>query len=164
MRILEQTEDVLTLQNPARDFWFGKILLFFSILFIMILLAMFGRWWFLLFFAVSGFWLLQPIWTIDLVKNCSFDKALDRVTIEFHGLQTKTKSWRLHEIQKVEVRKRIGFSYGAIEASQLWFVTRYAESFPLSEEYYRRYNDVSFSTPLGVITDQIREFLRASSY
>lgn len=162
MRILEQTKEVLTLQNPARDFWFGKIVLFFGILFIMVLLAMSDMWWFLLFSVIASFWLLQPIWTSNLVKNCSFDKALDRVTIEFHGLHPKIKSLRLDEIRKIEVRKRIGFLYGAVEVSQLWLITDYAEAFPLSEEYYSRHNNIS--APLGVITDQVREFLSPSSY
>lgn len=164
MRILEQTENVLRLQNPARDFWFGNISLFFSCLTMMILLAMHGGWWFLWFFIVAGlFWLvLQQIWTSDVVKNCSFNKALDRVTIEFHGLQTKIKDLRLQEIRGVEVRKRTAFYYGVVEVSQLWLVTRYAEAIPLSEERYSRYNNASAS--LETITDRVREFLSLNSH
>lgn len=164
MRILEETEDVLRLQNPARDFWFGNIYLFFSGPPMMILLAMLGGWLFILFFVVAGlFWLaLQQIWTSDVVKNCSFNKALGRVTIEFHGLQTKIKDLRLQEIRRVEVRKRTAFYYGVVEVSQLWLVTKYAKAIPLSEERYSRYNNASAS--LETIADEVREFLSLNSH
>lgn len=160
MRILEQTENVLRLQNPARDYWFGNIYLLFSSPPMMILLAMLGGWCFLLFFVVAGvFWLkLQEIWTSDVVKNCSFNKALNRVTIEFHGLQTKIKDLRLQEIRGVEVRKRTAFSYGPVEVSQLWLVTRYPEAIPLSEEHYNN------ASSLKTITDRVREFLSLNSH
>jgi hypothetical protein len=127
----------------------------------MIWLAMLGGWWFLLFFVVAGLlWLiLQQIWKSDVVKNCRFDKALDRVIVEFHGLQTKIKSLQLQEIRGVEVRKRTAFYYVDVEVSQLWLVTRYAEDIPLSEEHYSR----NASASLEAITDQVQEFLSLSS-
>jgi hypothetical protein len=164
MRILEQTENVLTLQNPARDFWFGNIFLFFSGPPIIILLTMQGGRWFLSSFLVAGLsWLaLQQIWASDVVKNCSFNQALDRVTVEFHGLQTKIKDFRLKEIQRVEVRKRAAFYYEVVEVSQLCLVTRYAEAIPLSEEHYSRNNNASAS--LEDIAGQVREFLSLSGH
>jgi hypothetical protein len=160
MRILEQTRDVLTLQNPARDFWFGNVCLFFSGLPIMVLLAMQGGWWLLLLFVMAGsFWLsLRQIWTSDVVKNCSFNKALDRVTIKFHGLQPKIKDLQFQEIRGVEVRKRTYFYYGVTESSQLWLVTRCTKDIPLSEEIYN-----NNSASLDAITDQVQEFLSLSN-
>lgn len=164
MRILEQTTDIITLQNPARDFWFGKLFLFFGCPTMMVLFAMVGGWFFLLSFLFAVTWWLafQQIWTSDVVKNCSFNKALNRVTIEFHGLRTKMKVLQLQEIKRVEVRKRIGFGYGVvIETSRLWLVTKYAEAIPLSEEHNSCNSHASAS--LKTITGQVRKILSLSS-
>ncbi|MBD2563005.1 MULTISPECIES: hypothetical protein [Nostoc] len=48
------------------------------------------------------------------MKDCSFNKALGRVTIKFQGLQTKIKDLPLQDIRAVEVRKTTGFAYGAV--------------------------------------------------
>ena len=172
MRILEQTEDVLTLQNLAIDFWFGLICCFFGcppmmILSgpMMILSGMFGGLSFLFSFLFAGLWCIavQQIWASDVVKNCSFNKTLNRVTIEFHGLQPKAKVLRFREIQRVEVRKNIKIVHGTvIPTSQLWLVTKYAEAIPLSEEYHN-YND-NIPDSLKDITTQIRKILSLSRH
>ncbi|PSN14206.1 hypothetical protein C7293_12735 [filamentous cyanobacterium CCT1] len=164
MRILEQTEVVLTLQNLAIVFWLDNIFPLLSLLFVIIVFAVNGEWRLLLFFGVAGlFWLIsQQIWTSDQVKKCSFDKALDRVVIEFYGLQPKTKVLRLQEIRGAEVRKRTGFYYGAIEVSQIWLVTNHSKAIPLSGEHYSRCENVSVS--LEAIADQVQEFLSLNSH
>ncbi|MBW4569804.1 MAG: hypothetical protein KME31_17785 [Tolypothrix carrinoi HA7290-LM1] len=164
MRILEQTNHVLTLYESARDFWFGTIYLLFSSPLLMVLSCVIvssGGWWgFLLLLLTAGvFYLaLQNVWKSNVVKHCSFNKALGRVTIKFHGLQTKIKDLPLQEIRAVEVRKRTGFAYGTVfENYELWLVTRYDKDILLSEQYYR-------NTLLKPIADQVREFLSLSSY
>lgn len=158
MKILEQTTVVLTLQDSASDFWFGNIFLLLSLP-PMILLAMDSGWWFLVLFGIAGiFWLVLPqIWASEKVQTCSFNKALDRVIIKFHGLQPEIKDLRLQEVRGIEVRKRTDFYYGVVEVSQLYLVTRYAKAIPLSEEHYRRDNNASAS--LEAIANQVREFL-----
>lgn len=140
MRILEQTKDVLTLQNSAINFWFGAIAALCGSLFGMLLIAGTTGWWQNLWLVVvCGFCLaLQQIWSSNVVKVCSFNKPLRKVTIEFHGLQGKTKNFSVRDIQKIEVRKTTGFAYGvSLERYQLWLVTRsFATPIPLSEEHY----------------------------
>ncbi|MBW4430062.1 MAG: hypothetical protein KME50_38420 [Nostoc desertorum CM1-VF14] len=160
MKILEQTEDVLTLQNPARDFWFGMIFLLFGsppaiVLFAMN--AMSGGWWGFLYLLVvtGGFCLaLQQIWASDVVKVCSFNKALSKVTVKYHGLQTKIKDFPLQDVRRVEVRHRIGFAYGcAFEGHQLWLVTRnFNRNISLSEEGNNK-------ASLEALANRVREFL-----
>ncbi len=164
MRILEQTEDVLSLQNPAGDFWFRNIYFFFSGPPTMICLAMLGGWWFLLFFVVAGlFWLaLQRIWTSDVVNVCSFNKIPGNVAIRYHGLQPGLQlfntSFPLEDVQTVEVKKTTGYIYGAaVEKYQLWLVTRRFRRIALSEECR---NGASLET----IANQVREFLSLSSH
>ncbi|MBD2606716.1 hypothetical protein H6G81_19800 [Scytonema hofmannii FACHB-248] len=162
MRILEQTNNVLTLHQSSRNFWFETICVLFSSLFFMVfscVIVSCGGWWgFLLLLLTAGvFYLaLQNVWKSNVVKDCSFNKTLGRVTIKFHGLQTKIKDLPLQEIRAVEVRKRTGFAYGSVfENYELWLVTRYAKDILLSQQYYR-------NTLLEPLADQVREFLSLS--
>ncbi|MFS0517355.1 hypothetical protein ACEYW6_21930 [Nostoc sp. UIC 10607] len=69
----------------------------------------------MLLLTAFGFYIaLQEVWKLHVVKDCSFNKALGRVTIKFHGLQTKIKDLPLQDIRAVEVRKTTGFAYGAV--------------------------------------------------
>ncbi|HEY9601678.1 MAG TPA: hypothetical protein V6C85_08715 [Allocoleopsis sp.] len=139
MRILEQTKDVLTLQNSAINYWFGTIAALFGSLFGMLLIAGMTGWWQNLWLVVGGGFCLalQQIWSSNVVKVCSFNRTLRKVTVKFHGLPGKTKDFFVRDIQKIEVRKTTGFAYGvALERYQLWLVTRSsATTIPLSEEH-----------------------------
>ena len=77
MRILEKSEDVLKIQNPARDFWFDSIFTLVSGPFLMVTSAISGGWWFVLFFVIAlGWWLaLDLTWLSDEVNICSFNKT-----------------------------------------------------------------------------------------
>lgn len=157
MRILEQTTDVLTLQNPARDFWFGIICLLLGGLFGIGLLAELTGGWrlFGVITVVSCFCLALPqIWSSNVVKACTLNQALSKVTVKFHGLQGKTIDFPIQHIQRIEVRQWTSFAYGAtLERYQLWLVTRNsATTVPLSEEYHRQ-------VVLEAMADRIREFL-----
>lgn len=164
MRILEKSEDVLTLQNPAKDFWFGNIIILVSGLIITIVLAMSGEWGFVLFFVIAvGWWLvLNQTWASDIVNVCSFNKTLGSVSIRHHGLQSELQqpniSFPLEDVQKVEVKKTTGYIYGiAVETYQLWLVTKRFHRIALSEEY----ND---GASLETIANQVREVLSLSSH
>lgn len=161
MRILEQTKDVLTLQNSAINFWFGAIAALCGSLFCMILIAGATGWWQNFWLVVGGGFCLalQQIWSSNVVKVCSFNKTLRKVTIKFHGLQGKSKDFSVRDIQKIEVRKRTGFAYGVvIERYQLWLVTRsFATPIPLSEE---EHNEVL----LEEIANLIRECLSLNNH
>jgi hypothetical protein len=97
MKILEQSENVLTLQSSAIGFWVEKTLILFSFsfsLFFVVVMASTARaWWvFPFFFLVAiGFCeALADIWKNSIVNFCSFNKALCKVTIKYYGLQAKT--------------------------------------------------------------------------
>lgn len=164
MKILEKYENVLTLQNPAKDFWFGNIMVLVSGLIITIVLAISGRWGFVLFFVIAvGWWLvLSQTWASDIVNVCSFNKTLGSVSIKYHGLQSELQqiniSFPLEDVQTVEVKKTTGYIYGtAVESYQLWLVTRRFRRIALSEEYN---NGASLET----IANQVREVLSISSH
>lgn len=156
MRILEQSKNVLILQNPARDFWFGNIFLLFSSSLIMLLLAGFSGWFifFCLFLLASTFLLaLTNIWASKVVKVCSFDKTLSKVTVKYHGLQAKIKDFPLQNVRKIEVTKRIAVAYGAVlEHYYLSLVTGNSKPITLSEEYVTE-------TSLEAIASRVQEFL-----
>lgn len=158
MRILEKSEDVLTLQNPARDFWFGNIFMLISAPFVMVISVISGGWYFVLFFVIAlGWWLaLALIWSSNEVNICSFNKTLGNVTIRYHGLKPRLQqidtTFPLEDVQTVEVKKTTGYIYGtAVERYQLWLVTRRFRRIALSEEYH---NGASLET----IANQVREF------
>lgn len=161
MKILEQTNHILMLHQSSNNFWLGTIFSLFNSLFFMILsfLISYARWWgFILLLTATGLCIiaLQQVWKSDVVKDCSFDKAFDRVTIRFHGLQTEIKDLPLQYIRAVQVRETIGFAYGAvIKNYDLWLVTKYGESIRLSEKYNK--------VLLEAIADQVREFLSLSN-
>lgn len=157
MKILEQSEDILTLQNPGRDFWFGMIFLLFASLPVMVLFAMSSGWWGFLYLLVvtGGFCLvLQQTWASDVIKVCSFNKVLSKVTVKYHGLQTKIKDFPLQDVGTVEVRHRTGFAYGcAFERYQLWLVTKnFNRDISLSEEGNNK-------ASLEALANRVREFL-----
>ncbi len=156
MRILEQSKDVLTLQNPARDFWFGNIFFLFSSPLIMLLLAGFGGWsiFLCLFLLASTFLLaLTNIWASNIVKVCSFDKTLSKVTVKYHGLQVKIKDFPLQNVRKIEVIKSTGFAYGAVlEHYHLRLVTKNSVAITLSGEYVTE-------ALLEAIASRVQEFL-----
>jgi hypothetical protein len=156
MRILEQTKDVLTLQNPAKDFWFGMIVLLLSGPPVVVLLAMIGGWLgFLSLFVAGGFCLaLKQMWASDVVKICSFNKAFGKITVRYHGVQTKIKELSLQYVQTVEVKHTTGFAYGCrFERYQLWLVTKeFKGAISLSEE-------VNTKASLETFASQVREFL-----
>jgi hypothetical protein len=163
MRILEQTKDVLTLQNPARDFWFGNLFLFFGSPPIMVVLAISKTGWKFLYLPIiaGGFCLaLKQIWASDVVKVCRFNKSLRKITIEYHGLQTKTKDFPLQDVQ-AEVIKSTRLTYGAgLKSLELWLVDKksFANIIALSEVCHHKASKAS----LEAIVNQIREFLRLS--
>lgn len=161
MRILEQTKDVLTLQNSAINFWFGAIAALCGSLFSIILIAGATGWWQNLWLVVgAGFCLaLQQIWSSNVVKVCSFNKPLRKVTVKFYGLQGKTKDFSVRDIQKIEVKKTTGFAYGVVmERYQLCLVTRsFAIPIPLSEQHY---NEVL----LEEIANRMRECLSLNNH
>lgn len=157
MRIIEKTDCVLTIREPARDFWFGTIYLFFAGPFFMALIVRSSQCWgFLLLLVVAVFFCLslKQIWMSEIVKDCSFNKTSDRVVIRFHGLKTKVRDFPLREIKTIKVAERVGFYYKIIETYQLLLVRKYAEPIPLSEEYYK-----PKEKELKAIATQIQDFL-----
>lgn len=157
MRILEQSEDILTLQNSAIDFWTGNIfLLFSSLLLIIVLIASPIGWWgsiYLVLLAAGFLLALTSIWASDVVKVCSFNKTLRKATVKYFGLQAKIKDFPLQNVRAVEVRKSTGYAYGAVlESAQLWLVIGNFGAISLSDGY-----DSVVSSE--AIANQIREFL-----
>jgi hypothetical protein len=157
MRILEQSEYVLTLQNSAINFWFGNICLLFSgPLLIIVLIASPGGWWgslYLVLLAVGFLAGLTNIWASDVVRICSFNKTLRKVTVKCYGLQAKIKDFPFQNVRAVEVRKSPFYAYGAVlESAQLWLITEHCGAISLSDGY----DSVASSE---AIATQIREFL-----
>jgi hypothetical protein len=162
MRILEKSEDVLTLQASAIGVWFNRIFFLFYgplFMFFVLLLLWFGK--FLVFFLTAlMFWLgVEYLWSGGgVVKKCSLNKAFDKVTIEFHGLQAKIRELRFQEILGVEVVTRAASVHGAIIVDyEIWLSTRYGETICLSE----RHGNKAY---LESITGQVREFLSLNSH
>jgi hypothetical protein len=154
MRIVEQTEYVLTLQNSSRDFWCEKIVLILGCpIYIALIFTVTdsSTGWFrvlFLFILLLGFFLgLQEAWSSNVVRLCSFNKALNRINIKFYGIEPITKNFSIGEMQALEVRETAQAHYGVIfKWSQLWLVTR-SERFFLSD------------TRAEEIADRVREFL-----
>lgn len=161
MRILEQSEDVLTLQNSALEFWFGNICFLFScLLLIIVLIAASSGWWSflcLVLLAVAFLSALKNLWASDAIKVCSFNKTLGKVTFKYYGLQAKIKDFPLQNVRTVEIRKNISYAYGAIlETAEIWLVTENFGTISLSDGC----DSVASSE---VIANQIREFLSLRS-
>ncbi|MBD2069518.1 hypothetical protein H6F93_18650 [Leptolyngbya sp. FACHB-671] len=157
MRILEQSENVLTLQNSAINYWFGNIsLLFTGPLLIIVLIASPSGWWGSLCFVLLavGFLLaLTNLWASDVVRICSFNKTLRKVTIKYYGFQAKIEEFPSQNVRAVEVRKSPFYAYGAtLESARLWLIIGNFGAIPLSDGY----DCVALSE---VIAYQIREFL-----
>jgi hypothetical protein len=140
MRILEQTNDILTIQNPGREFWLSNIFMLFggTPVLVIVALIMSNTWWSFPYFfiAAGGFYLaLKQIWASDVVKVCSFNKAVSRVTVKCHGLQAKVKDFPLQDVQTIEVRKSSSYAFGVVlENYQLYLISRNFGDILLSEE------------------------------
>jgi hypothetical protein len=152
MRIVKQTDSILILQSSAKYFWF-KTILFLSSSLLSILFTLpsvLDEWMrllplFLLLFAFCTS--LQQAWSSTDVKSCSFDKVLNRITINFHGLKHTDVNFLLEEMQPLEAIETTQVYYGVVDkGSQLWLVTR-SERFFLSH------------TQAKEIADRVREFL-----
>jgi hypothetical protein len=152
MRIVEQTEGVLILRSSAKYFWFGMILFLSSdALVILFAVPYFSDGWvrlLLLFLLLFAFCMgLQEAWSSDVVNSCSFDKVLNRIIIDFHGLKPTTANFSLEEMQALEVIETTQVYYGVVDKGcQLWLVTRSEKNF-LSD------------TQAEEIADRVREFL-----
>jgi hypothetical protein len=155
MRIVEQTEGVLILRSSAKYFWFETIFLLSGslacILSILFVVPYFLDGWvrlLILFLLLFVFCMgLQQAWSSDDLKSCSFDKVLNRISIDYHGLKHTTANFSLEEMQALDVRETAQAHYGVIHKwSQLWLVTR-SERFLLSD------------TQAEEIADRVREFL-----
>jgi hypothetical protein len=102
MRILEQTESILTLQNSAKYFLRENIILVLFgyplVIIFPLFIVSYGIWWGFVCLVIGGFLFctaVQETWTNNLIKDCSFNKNLGTVTIKFHGLKTKIKYFQL---------------------------------------------------------------------
>jgi hypothetical protein len=161
MKIIEKTNDVLTLRDLAIDHWLGMAFLFFGGPPLIVMFAMLGGWWHLgipLFFWCFGL-SLQQIWASDVVKECSFNKAIGKGTIKFHGLKTKIKEFSLQGAQ-VEVRETTAIVYGTVSVhSHLWLITQIYGDVPLSAE-----GSIVRPDKAKAIAEQVQEFLYPSDY
>jgi hypothetical protein len=163
MRIIEHTRDILILYNPARDFWFGNIFLLFSSLpcFVLLLFIPGNIWWKflgLLITATVFFALFKDIWASNVVKFCSFNKTCNKITIEYHGLQTKIKDFPLQDA-RIKVIHNIGVTYGAkVENFELLLVdpNNFVRGIALAEPYNK-------ASKAKIMLDRIQEFLSSSS-
>ncbi len=157
MRIVEQTECVLTLRGSAKWFWFETAILLYggpiSILILFSVPPILTGWWkiLLLFLLLSGFCLgLQQAWSSDVVKSCSFDRVLKQVAIDFHGLKPMTENFPLGEMQVLEVRETMQAIYGSVyKGYQLWLVIN-SKNILLSDD--------GTNAALEEIVDRVREF------
>lgn len=164
MRIIEHTRDILILYNPARDFWFGNIFLFFSSppCFLLLLFISGNIWWkflWLFIIATTFFIVLKQIWASDVVKFCSFSKSCRKITIEYHGFQAKTKHFPLQDA-RVKVRHNIGFAYGAkFENFELLLVdpNNFASDIVLAEPYNQ-------ASKAEIMLDRVQEFLMSNNH
>jgi hypothetical protein len=159
MKIIEQTEHVLTFQNSSsRDFWCETIFIILCCpITIALLLALpdssigWLRVLFLFILLLTFFLSLQRAWSSNVVRLCSFSKVLNRVTINFYGIEPITTNFLIGEIRGLEVRKIIQCVYGSVhESYQLWLVTR-SENIFLSDTHGK--------TASEKLADRVREFL-----
>jgi hypothetical protein len=163
MRIIKHTSDILILYNPARDFWSSNIFLLFSCppIFLLPLLVSVNIWWksLGLFMAAMFFLAVKNTWSSNVVKFCSFKKSCRKITIEYHGLQTKIKDFPLQDA-RVEVRRNIITSdYGtAFKSFEVLLVdlNNFPRGIALLEPYYR-------ASTAETMLDRIQEFLLSSN-
>jgi hypothetical protein len=159
MRIVEQTGRTLILRSSVKYFWFGMIFFLSSdALSILLLLAVpfsSDEWLrlLLLFLLLLAFCVgLQQAWSSEDVKSCNFNKVLNQITIDFHGLKPRTEFFSLEDMPALEVRETMFAVYGSVSIGyQLWLITRSEDVF-LSGTH-------STKTEVETIADRVREFL-----